>query len=448
MMVKKVRTVSEGTCRSILLAAVLLAAGAGARTFDVTAYGAKADGVTDNTAAIQKAIDACTAAGGGQVLAPGGGVYITYTLYLKDNVDLHLDRGATLKGGDDPLKYPEFAHSEHWNVERVPRFNKRAMFYTVAQKNVSITGNGTIDGNADGFHEAVPNPRPGQPKFKRKSDTLITGRCMLFVACTDVRVDDILIYHPCGWCTWFLDCDRVQCRGVRIECHPQYPNGDGLHFGGCRDVTVSDCIIHSQDDSLIIRTHQEQMKKPRPCERVTIQNCVLSANQSAIRFGWTEDYAMRDVVISGIVCQHSRLGVQFNLPPNNDEFHIDPPRDRKNGILPPPAGTVLPFSVENVQFSNMIMCSDNAPIQVSIAATENVDFIRNISFSNCRFTSGLPPVFRVRPQDNVRDWRFSDVTFTVDPKMAHQKLKFEDLGFRNCRNFTFDNVVWDWKSEN
>ena len=214
---KKVRAVSEGTGRGILLAVVLLAAGAGARTFDVTAYGAKADGVTDNTSAIQKAIDACTAAGGGQVLVPGGGVYITYTLYLKDNVDLHLDRGATLKGGDDPLKYPEFAHSEHWNVERVPRFNKRAMFYTVAQKNVSITGNGTIDGNADGFHEAVPNPRPGQPKFKRKSDTLITGRCMLFVACTDVRVDDILIYHPCGWCTWFLDCDRVQCRGVRIE---------------------------------------------------------------------------------------------------------------------------------------------------------------------------------------------------------------------------------------
>jgi len=106
---------------------------------------------------------------------------------------------------------------------------------------------------------------------------------------------------------------------------------------------------------------------------------------------------------------------------------------------------VLPFSVENVQFSNMIMCSDNAPIQVTIADTEQVDFIRNISFSNCRFTGGLPPIFRVRPQDNVRDWRFSDVTFTVEPKRAHQKLRLEDLGFRNCRNFTFDNVAWDWK---
>jgi hypothetical protein len=443
-MVKKVRAVSEGTGRRILLAAVLLASGAGARTYDVTAYGAKADGVTDNTAAIQKAIDACTAAGGGQVLVPGGGTYITYTLDLKNNVDLHLDRGATLKGGEDPLKYPEFPHSEHWNVERVPRFNKRAMFYTVAQTNVAITGNGTIDGNADGFHEAVPNPRPGQPKFKRKSDTLITGRCMLFVACTDVRVDDIFIYHPCGWCTWFLDCDRVQCRGVRIECHPQYPNGDGLHFGGCRDVTVSDCIIHSQDDSLIIRTHQEQMKKPRPCERVTIQNCVLSANQSAIRFGWTEDYAMRDVVISGIVCQHSRLGVQFNLPPNNDNFHIDPPRDAKKGILPP-TGPILPFFVENVSFSNMRIDSVNAPIQVRIADTEKVDFIRNISFSNCRFTSGLPPVFECRPEDNVSNWRFSNVEFVIEKGKAHPVPRKNGGLFENCTDFTFDNVRWTYR---
>ena len=165
-----------------LAAAILLAACAGARTFDVTDYGAKADGKTDNTAAIQKAIDACSAAGGGMVLVPGGGTYMTYTLNLKSNVRLEIDRGATLMGGTDALKYPEFGPSEYWNVDRVPRFNKRALFYTVAQTNVAITGRGTVDGNADSFHEPVPNPKPGQPKFKRKSDTLITGRSALFVA--------------------------------------------------------------------------------------------------------------------------------------------------------------------------------------------------------------------------------------------------------------------------
>ena len=70
-----------------------------AAEYDVTRYGAKPDGKSDNTAAIQKAFDDCAAKGGGRVLVPGGGTYVTYTLNLKNNVDLHIDRGATLLGG-------------------------------------------------------------------------------------------------------------------------------------------------------------------------------------------------------------------------------------------------------------------------------------------------------------------------------------------------------------
>ena len=82
------------------------------RVCDVTAYGARPDGTTDNTAAIQKAIDECSAKGGGRVLVPGGGTYKTYTLNLKNGVDLHIDRGATLKGGEDPYRYPEFKSTD------------------------------------------------------------------------------------------------------------------------------------------------------------------------------------------------------------------------------------------------------------------------------------------------------------------------------------------------
>ena len=138
-----------------LLTLALAALGALANTLDVTQFGARPDGTTDNTAAIQKAIDACSTMGGGRVLVPGGGVYKTYTLNLKNGVDLHIDRGATLKGGEDPYKYPEFQPTPVWRPERSPRFNKRAMFYTVGQTNVSITGSGTIDGNAAAFPPAA-----------------------------------------------------------------------------------------------------------------------------------------------------------------------------------------------------------------------------------------------------------------------------------------------------
>jgi hypothetical protein len=414
----------------------------GARVLDVTQFGAKSDGVTDNTAAIQKAIDECSAEGGGRVLVPGGGVYKTYTLSLKNNVELHIDRGATLKGGEDALKYPEFAPTDVWRSERAPRFNKRAMFYTVGQTNVAITGSGTIDGNAEAFHRRVNG------RWERVSGTNITGRCIFFVGCQDVRFEDVKVYHPSGWSTWFLDCDRVQCRGVRIECHHEFPNGDGLHFGGCRDVTVSDCIIDAQDDAIIVRTHQEQMKVPRPCERLAFANCVLRSNACAIRFGWTGDGPIRDVTFDNIICDYSSQGVQILLPPMCAPENIDPPRGR--GVVAPKKDEILPFSVENVRFSNMSINSFAAPLCVSIWGTENVAFLRDIAFSNCRFRAQRAPIFEFRPEDNVSNWRFSNVTFEIaKPRDAYGRGDFPSAGvgggwFENARDVTFDNVKWSF----
>ncbi len=425
-----------------ILSALIAAAGlsAGAATFDVAQYGAKADGSTDNTAAIQKAIDECSAKGGGRVVVPAGGVYKTYTINLKNNVELHIDRGATLKAGEDPYKFPEFAPTDVWHVERSPRFNKRAMFYTVGQTNVAITGAGTIDGNAEAYHERVDG------RWRRISHTNITGRCVFFVGCRDVRLDDVLIYHPCGWSTWFLDCDRVGCRGVRVECHREFPNGDGLHFGGCRDVTVSDCVIDAQDDALIVRTHQEQMRKVRPCERMAFANCVLRSNQSAIRIGWTGDGPIRDVSFDNIVCAYSRLGVQFYLPsePPPPAEWMDPPRGR--GLVPPPRSSRLPFSVENMRFSNMSIESFEAPFFVDIGRTENVAFIKDISFSHCRFRAQRPPLMKIRPEDGVRDWRFSDVTFEIaKPRgVAKPNSRWSGTFFENAENIVLDNVKWTW----
>ncbi|MBR4170298.1 MAG: hypothetical protein IKR48_01450, partial [Kiritimatiellae bacterium] len=422
-----------------------------AGTFDVTAFGAKADDATDNTAAIQKAIDACSAKGGGRVLVPSGGVYQTYTLNLKNNVELHIERGATLKGGEGPYKYPEFKPTPVWNVERAPRFNRRAMFYTVGQTNVAITGAGTIDGNAEKFHERTDKRNWTGYNWWRKSDTNITGRCVFFVGCSDVRLDDVLIYHTSGWSTWFLDCDRIGIRGVRIEADHRFPNGDGLHFGGCRDVTVSDCMIDSQDDSLIIRTHQEQMKKPRPCERVVVNNCILrSSGAYVIRIGFTGDGPVRDMSFNNIISPHSRLGIGFTLPPEPapPNEYKDPPRGR--GLVPPPLSSRLPFYAENLRFSNMSIICDQAPLGVIVGNTERVSFMKDITFSNCSFKSQKPPFCRCRSKDNVRNWRFSDVTFEIVNRpplgINPNEPKPEDF-FKNVSNFEFYNVKYAFTGE-
>ena len=418
-------------------AAVSLALGAHAATYDVTRYGAKPDGASDNTAAIQKAIDDCAAKGGGRVLVPGGGTYVTYTLNLKNNVELHIERGATLLGGEDPFKYPVFETNAVWNAERSPRFNRRAMFYTVGQTNVAITGAGTIDGNAEKFHHEENHNNWTGYRWFRNSHTNITGRCVFFVGCRDVRLDDVLILHPAGWSTWFLDCDRVGVRGVRIEADKRFPNGDGLHFGGCRDVTVSDCIVHSQDDALILRTHQEQMKKPRPCERVVVNNCILNSYGAfAIRIGWTGDGPVRDITVNNIVSTISRAGVGFTLPPEPPapREYMDPPRGR--GLVPPPLSERLPFYAENIHFSNMTIFGSRIPFEISIGGNQRVDYIRNISFSHCRFKSPNLPHVSFHERNNVSDWRFSDVVFEIGEgaKKTAQEV------FKNIKNAEFDNV--------
>lgn len=226
-----------------------------------------------------------------------------------------------------------------------------------------------------------------------------------------------------------------------MEVPGSFPNGDGLHFGGCRDVVASDCVIDAQDDAIVVRTHQEQMRGPRPCERLVFANCILRSTCNAIRFGWTGDGPIRDVSFDNVVAD-AWQGVEFVLPslPDPPAEWTDPPRGR--GVVPPPERSLLPFSVENVRFSNMSLRSRSSPIKVYVGGSERVAFIRDVSFSNCRFSSRQPPAFFCRPEDNVRGWSFSDVVFDV----ARPRGQSAGGGgvFENVRDFSFDGVRWNW----
>ena len=391
----------------LLLVAAAVAQGAGKDgVFSVTEFGAVPDGTTDNTAAIQRAIDAAAAAGGGTVRVAGG-AFMTYTLYPRSNTRLEIEAGASLEGGPDPLLYPEFEPSPHWRVEYSLRRNKRAMFYAVAQTNIAICGRGTINGHAELFHERTE----GTHWWRRKHDQLITGRNIFLVGCKNVRLDDVTILNPSGWSMWLLDCEAVQVRGLKIEMDLRYPNGDGIHIGSCRDVTVSDCIVRSGDDALILRAYQHQLHGPVACERVVVANCVLQSNSSAIRIGWTHDYMIRDCRISNLVIRDSNTGICIDMP---DMKHVpnDPPRGEG---VPPLPETVHPFGVENVHFSDISMACRKAPIRVRFAEDTKVSHIRNLTFSNMTIRSPEYPSFTLRPGDDVSDILLSNVRFEIQP---------------------------------
>ena len=224
--------------------------------------GAVPDGKTLCTPAIQKAIDQCSESGGGTVYLPPG-VWLSGTLFLKNNVTLYLEAGSTLLGSADPKDYPD-------NIAKIRSYTdtyvKQSLIAGENLHNVAIRGRGTIDGQGTKF-------RFRGNAYKRRPYTI------RLVGCRDVLVEDVHLRNSAMWMQHYLACDRVRIHGVQVSNHVN-GNSDGLDIDGCHDFVVSDCIIDSDDDAIVLKA-----TSPRSNENVTITNCVLSSLSNALKMG-------------------------------------------------------------------------------------------------------------------------------------------------------------------
>jgi len=228
-----------------------------ARVFSVKDFGAAGDGKTLDTAAINKAIAACAAAGGGQVVLPAG-KYLSGTVHLKSNVSLQLAEGARLIGTDDLEAYQHFQPPPQMPEAKWTRWH-RALLLADGAENVTITGPGTIDGNK------VFDPK-GEERM-RGPHTILLGNCR------KVTIEDLLIVDSANYAILFECTDDVVIRRVNIA-----GGWDGVHFRGwqqrpCRNVTIADCQMATGDDCIA----------GRYWENVTIVNCSLNSSCNCVR---------------------------------------------------------------------------------------------------------------------------------------------------------------------
>ncbi len=274
----------------LLLTAVFAQPATG--TWDVFAHGARGDGTTLDTHAIQATIDACHAAGGGRVYLHNGR-FRSGTLRFKNHVILHVEAGATLLASTNLEDFPTTA-SRHPSY--TGEFITGKMFlHAEDARGIGIEGRGTIDGG--GEHWAA-GPY-GAPSFH------VRPRLLHFVGCENVQIRGVTFRNSASWTLSFLECRDLVLDGFRIESRenpdielPRYHaargrNNDGVDLTDCQQVRVSNAFINSGDDAIVLKSFSPD----GICRDITITNCVVSSNASGIKIGTESAGAFEDIVV-------------------------------------------------------------------------------------------------------------------------------------------------------
>ena len=277
--------------------------------FNVVDFGAKGDGVAKDTAALQKAIDSAAEAGGGRIVVPAG-KYLTGSIYLKDNVELHLEKGAVLFGSPDKADYNAAEICPQNWTSKAESNSGAHLVLAVERRNVAITGQGKIDGNCTAFL-LNPDGRPwpgGQGRIPWRP-----GQMLYFVECDGGRVEGVSLVDSPYWSCFFHGCTHVIVKDlfVRTRREPFHThNGDGIDIDCCEDVEVSGCDINTADDSITLRGDVARLKRPRPCSRIRVSDCRLSSACNAVRVG-VGDGRVHEAAFRNIEIYDTRTAVDF-----------------------------------------------------------------------------------------------------------------------------------------
>jgi hypothetical protein len=251
---------------------------------NISDYGAVGNGVTLNTAPIQKAIDKCSRTGGGKVIFPEGR-FLTGTITFKNNVTLYLQKGAVLLGSTNVNDYqnPD-PFTEGLGIEV-----GWALVAAIDVHNIGITGEGTIDGQGAKLkaQQILTDTRPEGQRWGRRPFLLQVVRC------TNVNVEGVTLLYSAAWTSHYFQTKNLRIDRVKIVSVGVAHN-DGIDIDGCRNVEIHKCDIESGDDAICFKTTSSKM----PCDHINISEMRLKSNQGAIKMGTESMAAFQNIYIS------------------------------------------------------------------------------------------------------------------------------------------------------
>jgi len=304
-----------------------------AHDFAITNYGAVAGGAADCTAAIRKAIDAC-AQRGGRVVVPAG-EFLTGPVHLKSGVNLHLDKDATLKFSTNFSAYLPAVLSRFESVEC---YNYSPFIYALGQKNIAVTGEGTLDGQATddnwmawkgrkgataGTQKAANErlkkmAKDGVPVEQRQfgEGDFLRPNFIQFNRCCNVMVEGVHIRNSPMWEVNPVLCTNVIVRGLDIVSHGA--NNDGCDPESCRDVLIEKCLFDTGDDCIAIKSgrNDDGRRIGVPSVNLIIRDCTMRDGHAGTAIGSEISGSCSNVFVENCEMSSPRLSCALRLKSN------------------------------------------------------------------------------------------------------------------------------------
>jgi polygalacturonase len=309
------------------------------RRFPITEFGAVADGTTPATAAIRHAIEACNRSGGGRVVVPAG-TFLTGAIHLRSNVELHLERGSTLAFSQDPADYLPVVFTRWQGIELM---NYSPFIYAFEQENIAVTGEGTLDGQADnahwwpwkgstqfGWQPGMPTQDADDKLSQQQADDGLPVRQRVFGAghylrpnfiqpyrCRNVLISGVTIVRSPMWEIHPVLSHNVTVENVTIDSHG--PNNDGCDPESCRDVVIQGCTFSTGDDCIAIKAgkNADGRRVNVPSEDIVIRRCTFADGHGGVTIGSEMTGGVRNVFAENLQMSSPNLQIALRLKTNS-----------------------------------------------------------------------------------------------------------------------------------